>query len=83
MIKLKDILNEDSKAGWGSDPNKPKKVQAIETKVNKLLDSWKGGKSSVRNIESSPRLNRLRKAWDEAVSTSGWKPKYYFGDLLA
>ena len=28
-------------------------------------------------------LNRLRKAWEDAVSTSGWKPKYYFGDLLA
>jgi hypothetical protein len=83
MIKLKDILNEDSKAGWGSDPNKPKAIDKIENKVYDLLDSWKKGRSSVRNIESSPKLNRLRKAWDDAVETSGWEPKYYFGDLLA
>ncbi len=77
------ILFEDSQAGWGSDPNKPKAIAKIEDKVYKLLDSWKEGNRSVRNIESSPRLNRLRNAWDDAVETSGWKAKYNFGDLLA
>ena len=86
IIRLKDILSlikENSKDGWGSDPNKPKKIEAIEQKVYKLLDSWKEGNRSVRNIESSPRLNRLRNAWDDAVETSDWKAKYNFGDLLA
>ena len=83
MIKLIDVLKENSKDGWGSDPNKPKKIEAIEQKVFKLLDSWKEGNRSVRNIESSPRLNRLRRAWNDAVETSDWKPKYNFGDLLA
>jgi hypothetical protein len=83
MIKLKDVLKENSKDGWGSDPNKPKAIAKIEDKVYDLLDSWKEGNRSVRNIESSPRLNRLRNAWDDAVETSGWKAKYNFGDLLA
>ena len=85
MIKLIDVLKENSKDGWGSDPNKPKKIEAIEQKVYKLLDSWKEGNRSVRNIESSPRLNRLRNAWDDAVEKAEghWHPKYNFGDLLA
>ena len=82
MIKLLDIL-ENYNDGWDGDPNKPKNIEAIEQKVFKLLDSWKEGNRSVRNIESSPRLNRLRKAWDDVISTSDWKPKYNFGDLLA
>ena len=76
-------LFEDSQAGWGDDPNKPKAIDKIENKVYDLLDSWKKGRSSVRNIENSPRLNRLRNAWDDAVEKSGWKAKYNFGDLLA
>ena len=87
QIKLIDILKENSKEGWGSDPNKPKKIQSIENKVYNLLDSWKKGSNSVRNIESSPRLARLRRAWDDEVEKAEdegrWKAKYNFGDLLA
>jgi hypothetical protein len=81
MIRLKDIINEDSKAGWGSDPNKPRKVAAIENKTRDLLASWKRGFRP--GWENSPRIARLRKAWEDAVETSGWKPKYNFGDVLA
>ena len=83
MIKLINILKENSEEGWGNDPYKPEKIQSIENKVYNLLDSWKKGRNSERNILYSPRLARLRKAWDDAVETSNWKAKYNFGDLLA
>ena len=60
MIRLKDIINEDSKAGWGSDPNKPRKVAAIENKTRDLLASWKRGFRP--GWENSPRIARLRNA---------------------
>jgi hypothetical protein len=74
-------LFEDSQAGWGSDPNKPKAIDKIEIKVWKWLNGLKKGWTP--NTQNSPRLAKLRREWEAAVEKSGWKPKYYFGDLLA
>ena len=80
MIKLKDIIKENSKAGWGDDPKKPKKLQKIEDKLNKFMDNWK---QSYAAMNRSPKLQRLRYEWDRELEKSGWNAKYNFGDLLA
>jgi len=82
--EISNIL-ENSMEGWGNDPNKPKKIQSIENKVNKWVDSLKRGRLPGWN--ESPVLNRLRREWDEEVERAEkegrWKAKYNFGDVLA
>ena len=83
MVKLKDILNENSKAGWGDDPKKPKEIDRIEAKAWKWVNSLKKGWTPT--TQYSPKLARLRNQWEKAVEKhkKEWQPKYNFGDVLA
>ena len=79
MIKLKDILQENSKAGLGDDPNKPKEIDRIEAKARKYISSLSGTYAFSMRMYNSPKYNRLLAQWEKAVE----KHKKERGNLIA